>query len=221
VADDPEAGSKADGLLTTLMKTVWWAIGLGLAIQIVVMVANQIWPESKIISEVAQKVSWSVLVCSALAVGNSLSSAKPVVMGLVGLLSAPLAFNAARIVQRGLSAGGAAGAVIPAAVELSLAKALEYVAFGVLIAYAARSGRAREYLLSGLATAAVFTAYLELRLVYGNSPTPAGTMLFARGINEFLFPIGCALVQWFTAEIGTQLASSATSTGGVDPARAA
>jgi hypothetical protein len=187
------------------MKSVWWAIALGLAIQIVIMIVNQTWPDRKLIPEIGQKVSWSVLVCSAMAIGNSVARAKPMLMGLIGLLSAPVAFNAARIVQRGLNAGGSAGSVVPTALELSLAKGLEYAVFGMLIAYAAKSGRARTYLLSGTALAVAFTTYLELRLVYGNLPTPPTATLMTRGINELLFPIGCAFVLWFTTEIGTKL----------------
>src|SRR5689334_19766618 len=122
------------------MKSVWWAIALGLTIQIVIMVVNQTWPDRKLIPEVGQKVSWSVLVCSAMAIGNSVARARPILLGLAGLLAAPLAFNAARIIQRGLNAGGSAGAVVPTALELSLAKGLEYAVFGILIAYAAKSG---------------------------------------------------------------------------------
>jgi hypothetical protein len=191
------------------MKSVWWAIALGLAIQIVIMIVNQTWPDRKLIPEIGQKVSWSVLVCSAMAIGNSVARAKPMLMGLIGLLSAPVAFNAARIVQRGLNAGGSAGSAVPTALELSLAKGLEYAVFGMLMAYAAKSGRARTYLLSGLALAVAFTTYLELRLVYGNSPTPPTATLMTRGINELLFPIGCAFVLWFTTEIGTKLAAVA------------
>jgi len=214
VSDAPKTEGKAAELATTLMKSVWWAIGLGLFIQIVIMVVTQVFPEQKkLIPEVGQKVSWSVLVCSAMAIGNSVARARPMLLGLVGLLAAPLAFNAARIVQRGLSAGGSAPpALTPAALELSIAKGLEYAVFGILIAFAAKSGKARAYLLSGLALAVVFTTYLEIRLVYGNSPAPPNPVLIARGINEFLFPIGCAFVLWFTTEIGAKLSALTAAT---------
>jgi hypothetical protein len=212
VSDAPKTESKTAELATTLLKSVWWAIGLGLLIQIVIMMVNQISPDKKLIPEVGQKVSWSVLVCSAMAIGNSVARARPMLLGIIGLLAAPMAFNTARIVQRGLSAGGAAGPAVPAALELSIAKGLEYAVFGILIAYAAKSGKARAYLLSGLALAVAFTTYLEMRLVYGNAPPPPKPMLIARGINEFLFPIGCAFVLWFTTEIGSKLSALTAAT---------
>ena len=144
MSDAPKTESKVAELATTLMKSVWWAIALGLLIQVVIMVVNHVSPDKKLIPEVGQKVSWSVLVCSAMAIGNSVARARPMLLGLIGVLAAPIAFNTARIVQRGLSAGGsAAPQTIPAAMELSVAKGLEYAVFGMLIAYAAKSGKAR------------------------------------------------------------------------------
>lgn len=212
VSDALKTDSKAAELAKTLLKSVWWAIALGLLIQIVIMIVNHVAPGRGMIPEVGQKVSWSVLVCSAMAIGNSVARARPMLLGFIGLLSAPLAFNAARVVQRGLSAGGAAGPAVPAPLELSVAKGLEYAVFGILIAYAAKSGKARAYLLSGLALAVAFTTYLEMRLVYGNSPTPPQPLLVARGINEFVFPIGCAFVLWFTTEIGSKLSALTAAT---------
>lgn len=205
VSQTVPASAAVESLASTLLKAVWSAITLGFAIQIAIMVVTQTWPDQKLIPEVGQKVSWSVLVCSAMAIGNSIARARPMLMGVIGLLAAPVAFSVARVIQRGLSAGGSSGAAIPGPLELSLAKGLEYALFGVLIASAAKSGRARNYLLSGLTLAIVFTTYIETRLIYGNASPPPASMLVSRGINEFIFPIGCAFVLWFTTEIGAKL----------------
>ncbi len=184
------------------------SIVLGLVIQVLVMLAMRKWPASPI-AETAQKVTWSTLVCSALAIGTTARKALPGVLGMLGLLAAPGAFYAAKAVQKSLSqAASGAGPSVPNAPELALAKAIEYGIFGLLIALVAvRKDRGlRTYVAIGAALGVVFTIYLLIRLA-SNDPRPPGPVLAARAVNELVFPIGCALVLWAANRIGKQLAS--------------
>ena len=48
-----------------------------------------------------QKISWATIVCVGLALGRAASAARAPLMGLMGLLAAPLAFNVARTLHQG------------------------------------------------------------------------------------------------------------------------
>ena len=184
------------------------SIALGLVIQVLVMLAMRKWPANPL-AETAQKITWSTLVCSALAIGTTARKALPGVLGVMGFIAAPGAFYAAKAVQKSLSqAASGAGPTVPTALELAIAKAIEYGIFGLLIALvASKPGRTiRTYLAIGASLGVAFTIYLLIRLT-SNDPRPAGPALAARAVNELVFPIGCALVLWAANRIGKQLAS--------------
>ncbi len=89
-----------------LARAAWLAILLGLTVQILVLLAkiaaggqsNRV----QLIVDVASGVTWSALVCSGVAIGTVLSRHRAAMMGLLGLVSAPVAWAAAKGVQRGL-----------------------------------------------------------------------------------------------------------------------
>ena len=125
---------------------------------------------------------------------------------LLGLLSAPVAFGVARAVHKGVAAAVAVD-LPPGASPWLLAavKAAEYAVFGVLVAGLARRqppSPLSAFVVRGLLIGAAFGALLLIIMDRAAAPAglpPAG--LVARGVNELLFPAGCACVLWTTGAL--------------------
>jgi hypothetical protein len=62
-------------------------------------------------------------------------------------------------------------------------------------------GGAAAHLAVGLAVGLVFGGF-EIFLASGATPPPPAADLFVEGINEVLFPVGCALVLFSATAIG-------------------
>lgn len=201
------ASATVDSLAPKILKAVWMSIVLGLLVQALVMLALSAFPKHPW-AEAAQKVSWSVVVCSALAIGNVLSKARPTVVGLVGLLAAPAAFHAARTVQKSLAQGFSGGSVesVPTVGELAMAKAIQYLAFGYCIALATKKGSLGRHLIVGTTAGVAMGGYLWSRQMLGNEPAPAFATVLPKVVNEVAFPIGCSFVLWATTTVGKRLA---------------
>lgn len=186
----------------TLLHVAWLAIALGLGVELLaVAVADLAGPASGIrivVADLVQNAVWSFIVCLGLAFGQVLK--RPVAVGpgtLSGLLSAPLAFIAAKSAHKGIaSALAVAGAAGPNPWLLALIKAAEYGCLGWLLVRLRRSESARwtAYLLTGLAVAIVFAPTLLLATIATSAPRPGDIALVSKGLNELVFPVGCALV---------------------------
>lgn len=195
-------------LSRTLLRSSWWAILLGLVLEglqlAAAAAAGGATPSgASIVADTAQKVSWSYIVCVALACGTAATRGGPAAMGLLGLLAAPAAFGVARALHKSvgqaLSASVAAGG--PSPWLLAGVKAAEYAVFGFLVTRLVRRPELRlpAYVRLGLLVGAVFGAAL-LAIMDAHAPDGlAVPVLVARGVNELLFPVGCACVLWSTA----------------------
>jgi hypothetical protein len=202
----------------TIFNVSWMAIVLGLAMQGLILglqaAAGKVPGASHAAADLVQKVSWSFLVCAGLASGSAASRLRGAAMGLAGLLSAPLAFAAARSLhksaQQALSIIGTGSAASP--VVLALVKAVEYGCLGVLLARLARrpGAGARAHGLAGLAVGVVFGGWILWILVHAASgagkPLPALAVASA-AVNEILFPVGCSLVIHSAHSLGRRAAS--------------
>jgi hypothetical protein len=149
-------------------------------------------------------VSWSLLVCVGVALGRVAAKGRVPLEGVTGLLAAPLALMAANAVQKGVAeAVGAAGVPAgPAPLWVLAIKAAEYACLGLALEWVGRRawGSAFGHLAVGLLIGVVFGGVF-LAVVVQSALTPLSTpSLVARGVNELLFPIGCALVV-FIAEV--------------------
>jgi len=197
----------------SLLTAAWMAVLLGLAMQGLSLLAVRS-PNLKVLTtELVQKVSWSTLVCTGLAIGMTAAKSRTTWMGLAGLIAAPAAFMIARTLQKSLAQTlGAVGTGAPPidVVFLVIAKAIQYVLFGVVIGRLTRDGRSSALacgltgLLFGAAMAAVIVGY-SLH-TSPPAPTPA---IFSRGINELIFPVGCALILYASDNVGRRLSQSA------------
>jgi hypothetical protein len=157
-----------------------------------------------VLAETLKTVSWSLLVCVGVALGRVAAKGRLPLEGVTGLLAAPLALTAANTLQKGVAeaidaAGVPAG---PAPVWVLAIKAAEYGCLGVALHWVGRRawGSALGHLAVGLLVGVVFGGVF-LAVMVQSAPTPLSTpSLVARGLNELLFPVGCALVV-FIAEV--------------------
>jgi hypothetical protein len=164
-----------------------------------------------IVADLVKNVSWSVFVCVGLAVGTAVSKARVPTMGILGFLSAPLAFEVSRVLHKGtleaLAAAGDGGdGVSPFLV--AFVKGLEYAVLGMAIGWVGgRSwGGAAAHMGMGLAVGLVFGGAI-LALTMESTPQPPPTDLFTQGVNEILFPVGCSLVLFSAGALGKRLAN--------------
>ena len=201
------------GPWATLLRVAWLAILLGLLLQLALLLVAAGFGMSispgTVLAETCRTVSWSLLVCVGVALGRVAAKGRLPLEGVSGLLAAPLALTAANAVQKGVAeavdaAGVPAG---PAPVWVLAIKAAEYGCLGLALAWVGRRawGSALGHLAVGLMTGVVFGGVF-LAVVVQTAPTPLSTpALLARGLNELLFPVGCALVVFIAEVLRTHL----------------
>jgi hypothetical protein len=201
------------GPWATLLRVAWLAIVLGLLLQLALLLVaagfgKGISPGT-VLAETCRIVSWSLLVCVGVALGRVAAKGRLPLEGVTGLLAAPLALTAANAVQKGVAeavdtAGVPAG---PAPLWVRAIKAAEYACLGLALEWVGRRawGSALGHLAVGLLTGVVFGGVF-LAVVVQSAPTPLSTpSLVARGVNELLFPVGCALVVFIAEVLRTHL----------------
>jgi hypothetical protein len=201
------------GPWTTLLRVAWLAILLGLLLQLAVLLVvagfGTAASSRVLVAETLRTVSWSLLVCVGVALGRVAAKGRVPLEGVTGLLAAPLALTVANAVQKGVAeavdaAGVSAG---PAPVWVLAIKAAEYGCLGLALNWVGRRAwhSALGHLAVGLLTGVVFGG-LFLAVVVQSAPTPPSTpSLLARGVNELLFPVGCALVVFIAEVLRTHL----------------
>lgn len=180
------------------MTVAWLAILLGMAMEAVMLAVaagfHSAQAPDPFLAELAQKVSWSFIVCVGLGIGSVLARAKPAAMGLMGLIAAPLAFNVSRVLHKSLA--GALGMALlagPAPFAVAALKATQYALLGFALGHLGRRGAgAWAHAGTGALAGVLFgLPVISLTLAAAQS-SPA--LLVARGLNELLFPLGCSLV---------------------------
>jgi hypothetical protein len=203
--------SPAAGLGATLLRAAWLAILLGFVMEALLLLfaagfGN--FPGLKpIAADLIRQVSWSTFVCVGLALGTAVSHARAPLMGILGLLAAPVAFTISRSLHQGavktLEVAGS-GVVAPPVLLLAVLKAVEYACLGVAIGWIGRRawGGAIAHVATGLLVGLVFGGTIVV-LTYQMSPEPLATAdLVSRGANEILFPVGCSLVLYAATALG-------------------
>jgi hypothetical protein len=202
-------------LSATVLRVAWMSILLGLAIEgLLLAVAagyGVLGSLKPFVADLAQKISWSVIVCVGIALGTVAAQARTAVMGMLGLFAAPSGFYLARALHKGagqaLALPDAVGMVAPSLLVLALIKAVEYGVLGAAVGWIGQRGRAGlwTHVLLGLAVGAAFGG-LTIYLVIAAAPQlPGAAALAARAVNEVIFPIGCALVLYAAQAMGRRL----------------
>jgi len=168
-----------------------------------------------LLAETLKTVSWSLLVCVGIALGRVAAKGRLPLEGVTWFLAAPLALTAANAVQKVVAeavdaAGVPAG---PAPLWVLAIKAAEYGCLGLALNWAGRRAwhSALGHLAVGLLTGVVFGGVF-LTVVVQSAPTPlTAPSLLARGLNELLFPVGCALVVFIAEVLRTHLDPTAVA----------
>ncbi len=200
----------ASNLGATLLRVAWLAIALGLLMEVILLVLGGALGEAfglrPLVADLVRNVTWSVFVCVGLAIGTAVVKARVPVMGLLGLLSAPGAFEASRVLHKGtleaLAVSGGGGDEI-SPLLVAVIKGLEYgcLGFGVGWVSQRRWGGAAAHAAVGLLIGLLFGA-TEIAL----TPGPIGQLstadVLTESVNEILFPVGCCLVLYSAKALG-------------------
>lgn len=201
----------------TLLRVAWLAILLGLVMEVLLLVlggaVGDMLGLGPIIADFVRNITWSVFVCVGLAVGTAVARMRMPLMGIFGLFSAPLAFEASRVFHKGtleaLSVTGGGGGDELSPVLIAVIKGIEYGCLGLGVGWVSqrRWGGAAAHVAVGLAVGLVFGGF-EIALAAGATPPPPTADLFVEGVNEVLFPVGCALVLFSATAIGKKTAAN-------------
>jgi hypothetical protein len=214
-ANEPISQSAAGiTLARRLLQVAWMSILLGIGVEFMLVVVAAIFSETAgakpIVADAVQKVSWSVLVCSGIALGTAAArSVRAATMGVLGLLSAPLAFAVAKAAHKAVSQGlGLDVAPGPSPLVLATLKGLEFAFLGAAVGWLSTKAWAgiREHLLVGLAAGVVFGGAIIAYTMGSATATPEAVKIAALLANELMYPIGCAVILFAAGALGGQLA---------------
>jgi len=194
-------------LIPRLLHVAWMGIVLGLIIELLLLLvlglAGTLPAPLAIVADTVQKVTWSTLVCAALAAAQTLGKVRTLGMAAAGLIGAPIALLLARSAHKAVTAALGAEPAAQTATPWMLAsiKGLEYAVLGLLLLWLAKRSRGlRAHAVTGAAVGLVFVCLLTwLMPLQGLQPS------LMRAINEVLHPMGCALVIYFGAQFGARL----------------
>jgi hypothetical protein len=201
------------GPWVTPLRVAWLAILLGLLLQLALLLVaagfgTAISPRP-LLAETCKTVCWSLIVCVGIALGRVAAKGRVPLEGVTGLLAAPLALTAANTLQKGVAAAlNAAGTPAgPAPLWVLALKAAEYACLGLALGWVGRRacGSALGHVAAGLGTGIVFGGVFLALVVQSASTLPSMPSLVAKGVNELLFPVGCALVVFIADVLGTHV----------------
>jgi len=177
----------------------WMAIALGITVQLLVWIGRVSAGGQGIgfAAQLAQGLTWSLLVCAGIAVGTAAARSRELLTGLLGLLAAPVAWGVAKGAQRTVQElVGAEPAAFDALFwYVCMAKGVEYAILGAALAHmiVRQPDRAGRFVMLGGCVGAVTAIVMVLlNLQFAKSFGPPQAVALA--INEIVFPIGCSLV---------------------------
>jgi hypothetical protein len=186
-----------------LLRVGWLAILLGLTMEAILVALaagfGTLKGANPVLADLVHKVSWSTIVCVGLAVGATASKARGRMMGIAGLLAAPLAFMVARSLHKGamqaLEVAAVAGPA-PSLVLIGLLKGVQYGSFGLTLDWVAKKpwGGLPAHLGTGLLVGVLFGGAILVLGIQAAPQTPPLPVFVSRAANEFFFPVGCAFV---------------------------
>jgi hypothetical protein len=195
----------------------WLAIALGIAMEGLLLLLGAGLGKSlglgSIVADLVKNVSWSVFVCCGLAVGTAVAKARVPVMGLLGLLAAPTAFEVSRALHKGtleaMATTGGGGEVL-SPVLVGVIKGVEYGCLGLAIAWVGQRpwGGAAAHVAVGLLVGLVFGGTI-VALTMESTPPPPPADVLSVGVNEVIFPIGCSLVIFSAGALGERMGTRA------------
>ena len=203
----------ADGTATlgaTLLRVAWLAVGLGLVLEVILIVLaigfSSALGMGKIVADLVQKISWSVIVCVGLAFGKAASKGKAAWMGLSGLFAAPVAFSVAGTLHKTAASAlklAEQGAGVAFPFLIAALKGLEYAVLGLLLAWLGKKATAgaMTYTGTGLVVGLVFAT----AIVYASGAQQMTPGVISQFVNEVVFPIGCCLAIFGADVLGKRI----------------
>jgi hypothetical protein len=201
-------------LARQLLVAAWASLLLGLLVELATVAIaasfGTVTDARPVLAEAVQKVSWSVMVCCGLTLGTSAArSTRDTAMGLLGLFSAPAAFVAARSIHRALSLG--LGVPVPPGASpliIAIIRGVEFATLGVAAAWLTTKLWAgiQMYILAGAAIALAFGSVVIMYTLRAAATAPLPANFVSMAANEFLYPVGCAIVLFTAGGLGTRLA---------------
>src|SRR5215208_180308 len=199
-----------------LLRVAWLAIGLGMAMEGILLLLSAGFGDllglRPIVADLARNVSWSLLVCVGLSVGTAIRNARVPVMGFLGFLAAPAAFEISRVVHKGalqaLAISASAGDDLSPFL-LALIKGLEYGCLGLALGWVSQRpwGGAVAHMAVGFVVGSIFGGTV-IAVLAASGPEVSAACLEDRGITEILFPVGCSLVLFSAEALGSSIASN-------------
>lgn len=199
-------------LAQTLLKVAWLSVLLGLGMEVLLLgvaagFKNSMTAQS-IVADLVQKISWSTFVCVGVAVGTAAGKMRSQAMGLAGLIAAPVAFYAAKVLHKSasqaLDIAVPAAAAVPSPLFLALLKGVEYAVLGFVIGQIGKNAAAgiRHHVLAGLVVGLIFGGTIVYLVVtMAAKPLPLAGII-SRCVNEIVFPVGCSLVLYAAQKLG-------------------
>lgn len=196
-----------------MLRVAWLSIALGLLLELVLVLyalaSGHAGRPQPFITDLVQKVTWGFIVCVGVAFGTTASKAPETRAALFGLLAAPVGFLVARSLHKALGAAlgvaGAAAGVSP--LLIGGLKGLQYGLFGGLLGWLGQQawGKLGSHLGAGVAFGVTFGLTILLMMEVG-APVPTPPVgLVSRGLNELIFPIGCAAIIYASSVLGKRL----------------
>jgi hypothetical protein len=203
----------AEGTATlgaTLLRVAWLAVGLGLVLEVLLILLaigfSGTLGMGKIVADLVQKISWSVIVCVGLAFGKAASNGKAAWMGLSGLFATPVAFGIARTLHKTAAsalklAEQSYGAAFPFVIVAL--KGIEYAVLGLVLAWLGKKATAgaMSYTGTGLVVGLVFAT----AIVYSSGAQHMTPDVISQFVNEVVFPIGCSLAIFGADVLGKRM----------------
>jgi hypothetical protein len=216
-ASAQEGSAASPSLGVKLLWVAWLAIGLGFAMEGLLLLLGAGLGKSlevgSIVADLIKNLSWSVFVCVGLGVGTAVAKARVPVMGLLGLLAAPSAFEVSRVLHKGTlealaTTGGGGESLSP--ILVGVIKGLEYGCLGLAVGWVSQRpwGGAAAHIAVGFLVGLVFGGTI-VTLTVGSTPPPPATEVLSRGVNEVIFPIGCSLVLYSAGVLGKRMSTRA------------
>ena len=211
---DPPVAAAPNLLVSQVLRVAWLSICLGLALEVVLLVLAAFTGTAgdtpkPFVSDLAQKVTWSFIVCVGLAFGTTAGKARAGILGVLGLVSAPAGFTAARAAHKAVNGAlGVAGKTMAPNLVLLVGglKGLQYALFGVVLAWISkRAFGLKVYVAAGLGFGLTFGLAIVAATVRASAAAVPPVDIAARCINEVLFPVGCALVLYASGALAKRL----------------
>lgn len=207
------APAQTSNLSLQLFTAAWMSVALGFALEgLTALGAFTLGRHTVLqvfVANVGQKVGWGTLVCVGLAFAKAFKPKDTGAAAWAGILGAPLAFTVARAIHKGLSQALGLDVTSTAPALLVLLTSLKALQYGVLGSTLAKlderdTATLSSYLRTGAWVALLFGgATLAATAIFG--PAAGAPAWLARGINELLFPVGCALVLFASSAAGKRL----------------